>query len=164
MFSVMQALYDYTHVDAMAQPATDTRARVDGTSGTLTELHVEGFDAEQIWLQLDMASAQLVRRARRLLKKAGTDPALLTPEREQDLTGQSLLLFLVSCAYCLCIATKLSNRQKSQASRLGTFLCSCNRGSLLFCCYFGDMLVYPCFMHLCGQHLQSTVCAITHLC
>lgn len=54
----------------------------------MPELHVEGFDAEQIWLQLDMASAQLVRRAKRLLKKAGTEPSLLTPETEEDLTGQ----------------------------------------------------------------------------
>ena len=43
----------------------------------MPELHVEGFDAEQIWLQLDMAPAQLVRRAKRLLKKAGSEPSLL---------------------------------------------------------------------------------------
>lgn len=54
----------------------------------MPELHVEGFDAEQIWLQLDMASAQLVRRAKRLLKKAGSEPSLLTPETEEDLSGQ----------------------------------------------------------------------------
>ena len=107
----MQALYDYARVDAMAQPAAEPRAGADGTTGTLAELHVEGFDAEQIWLQLDMASAQLVRRARRLLKKAGTDPALLTPEREQDLTGQLTSLSLVSSAYCLGIAQSLSSRQ-----------------------------------------------------
>ena len=64
-----------------------------GTStGALSELHIDGFDAEQIWLQLDMASAQLVRRAKRLLNKAGTDPDLLTLDRQQDLTGQSLML------------------------------------------------------------------------
>ena len=82
----------------MTQPAAQSSAAANGTLGALTELHVEGFDAEQIWLQLDMASAQLVRRARRLLKKAGTDPALLTPEREQDLTGQPTQACLVSSA------------------------------------------------------------------
>lgn len=57
----------------------------------MPELHVDGFDAEQIWLQLDMASAQLVRRAKRLLKRAGTEPTLLTPETEEDLTGKDTL-------------------------------------------------------------------------
>lgn len=83
----MQALYDYTSGSAIAHLPGD-RLKAATASGVLTELHVEGFDAEQIWLQLDMASAQLVRRAKRLLKKAGTDPSLLTPETEEDLTGE----------------------------------------------------------------------------
>ncbi|KAL0024355.1 hypothetical protein WJX79_002946 [Trebouxia sp. C0005] len=80
-----KALYDYTSGSAIAHLPGD-RLKAATASGVLTELHVEGFDAEQIWLQLDMASAQLVRRAKRLLKKAGTDPSLLTPETEEDLT------------------------------------------------------------------------------
>ena len=68
----------------MAKPIDQVAA----ASGSMPELLVEGFDAEQIWLQLDMTSAQLVRRAKRLLKKAGTEPSLLTPETEEDLTGQ----------------------------------------------------------------------------
>ena len=83
----MQALYDYTSNAATAH-LTGDKSTAAAIPGALTELHVEGFDAEQIWLQLDMASAQLVRRAKRLLKKAGTDPSLLTPETEEDLTGQ----------------------------------------------------------------------------
>ena len=83
----MQALYSYTSGAATAHLPGD-KFTAATASGVLTELHVEGFDAEQIWLQLDMASAQLVRRAKRLLKKAGTDPSLLTPETEEDLTGE----------------------------------------------------------------------------
>ncbi|DBA80599.1 TPA: hypothetical protein ACH3X1_007858 [Trebouxia sp. C0004] len=83
--SAAKALYDYTSSAAAAHLPGD-KSRAAPASGVLTELHVEGFDAEQIWLQLDMASAQLLRRAKRLLKKAGTDPSLLTPETEEDLT------------------------------------------------------------------------------
>ena len=83
----MQVLYDYTSSESTAHLA-GVKPAAATASGVLTELHVEGFDAEQIWLQLDMASAQLVRRAKRLLKKAGTDPSLLTPDMEEDLTGQ----------------------------------------------------------------------------
>ena len=68
----------------------------------MPELHVEGFDAEQIWLQLDMASAQLVRRAKRLLKKAGSEPSLLTPETEEDLSGQHAALFSGQLLYLNC--------------------------------------------------------------
>ncbi len=94
----MQALYDYTSSAATAH-LTGDKSTSATASGALTELHVEGFDAEQIWLQLDMASAQLVRRAKRLLKKAGTDPSLLTPETEEDLTGkESVELCLFSPA------------------------------------------------------------------
>ena len=83
----VQALYDYTHTEATAHLVGD-RPVAAPALGSLTELHVDGFDAEQIWLQLDLASAQLVRRAKRLLKKAGNDPSLLTPDMEEDLTGQ----------------------------------------------------------------------------
>ena len=65
----MQALYDYTSSAATAHLPGD-KSTAATASGVLTELHVESFDAEQIWLQLDMPSAQLVRRAKRLLKKA----------------------------------------------------------------------------------------------
>ena len=79
----LQALYSYTTTSSAKAPADRPAAAT-----IMPELHVEGFDAEQIWLQLDMASAQLVRRAKRLLKKAGSEPSLLTPETEEDLSGQ----------------------------------------------------------------------------
>ena len=65
----------------------------------MPQLHVEGFDAEQIWLQLDMASAHVVRRARRLLKKAGNEPELLTPEMDEDLEG----------GHCICAAVVVND-------------------------------------------------------
>jgi hypothetical protein len=45
------------------------------------ELHVEQpFDAEQIWLQLELHTEPLVKRSRRLLKRVGEAPQLVTPE------------------------------------------------------------------------------------
>ena len=113
----MQALYDYTSTAATAH-LTGDKSIAAATPGALTELHVDGFDAEQIWLQLDMASAQLVRRAKRLLKKAGTDPSLLTPETEEDLTGQQaapLVPYYWLTIECLCNAFCISYRLTTQA-------------------------------------------------
>ena len=90
----LQALYSYTTTSSAANAPADRPAAAAALS-MVPELHVEGFDAEQIWLQLDMASAQLVRRAKRLLKKAGADPSLLTPETEEDLSGQHAASFSV---------------------------------------------------------------------
>lgn len=80
-----RALYSYATSSSAANTHAD-RPTAAASLAMLPELHVEGFDAEQVWLQLDMASAQLVRRAERLLKKAGPEPSLLTPETEEDLS------------------------------------------------------------------------------
>ena len=48
---------------------------------------MDGFDAEQIWLQLDQATVPLLRRVRKLLRKAGSEPRLLLPNIEEDLEG-----------------------------------------------------------------------------
>ena len=105
----LQALYSYATSTSAANAPAD-RPAVAASLAMLPELHVEGFDAEQVWLQLDMASAQLVRRAKRLLKKAGPEPSLLTPETEEDLSGQHIALpmalqssSLVLCPACTCI-------------------------------------------------------------
>ena len=58
-----------------------------GTASALPELYVEGFDAEQIWLQLELAAAPALKRARKLLKRAGRDPLLLTAEMEEAVDG-----------------------------------------------------------------------------
>lgn len=53
------------------------------------ELYVDGFDAEQIWLQLEMHSEGALKRARRLFKKAGDVPRLVLPEMEEALDGET---------------------------------------------------------------------------
>lgn len=103
----LQALYSYTTTSSAANAPADRPAAAAALS-MVPELHVEGFDAEQIWLQLDMASAQLVRRAKRLLKKAGSEPSLLTPETEEDLSGQHEAIYSVqlqSWKQCLGISS-----------------------------------------------------------
>lgn len=98
----MQALYDYTAT--LAQTATGNSHRLQTAQPMMPQLHVEGFDAEQIWLQLDMASAHVVRRARRLLKKAGNEPELLTPEMDEDLEGGNSVTPHSDCEFGLDIA------------------------------------------------------------
>ena len=48
---------------------------------------MDGFDAEQIWLQLDQATVPLLKRVRKLLRKADSEPRLLLPNIEEDLEG-----------------------------------------------------------------------------
>ena len=48
---------------------------------------MDGFDAEQIWLQLDQATVPLLKCVRKLLRKAGSKPRLLLPNIEEDLEG-----------------------------------------------------------------------------
>ena len=48
---------------------------------------MDGFDAEQIWLQLDQATVPHLKRVRKLLRKAGSEPRLLLPNIEEDLEG-----------------------------------------------------------------------------
>ncbi len=78
-----KALYDY-------QAGLHAGSSGDGTAGpaaVLPELYIEGFDAEQIWLQLELAAGPALKRARKLLKKAGQEPELLTPETEEAIDG-----------------------------------------------------------------------------
>lgn len=84
--SAAKALYDY-------QAAVDSSAAAAGTAaaaagpGALPELYIEGFDAEQIWLQMELAAAPALKRARKLLRKVGQEPQLLTPETEEAIDG-----------------------------------------------------------------------------
>lgn len=53
----------------------------------LPELYVDSFDAEQIWVQVDTATAAALRRARRLIKKAqggGSSSVQLIKEEFQE--------------------------------------------------------------------------------
>ncbi len=80
---VDQALYDLAATEAAGAAA----AKGSAGGSALQQLYVEGFDAEQIWLQLEMQSAEALKRARRLLKKAGEVPRLVLPEMEEALDG-----------------------------------------------------------------------------
>lgn len=110
----LQALFSYATSTSAANAPAD-RPAAAATLAMLPELHVEGFDAEQVWLQLDMASAQLVRRAKRLLKKAGPEPSLLTPETEEDLSGQHIAFRLHDRLFVCCLQHTLAPVYPCQA-------------------------------------------------
>ena len=75
----MQALYARAVADALH---TD--------EGLLPELYTEAMDAEQIWLQLDMQLGGALKRARRLMRKAGDVEQLINPDMEGALKGELL--------------------------------------------------------------------------
>ncbi len=53
------------------------------SAGVSSEIHVgQPFDAEQIWLQLELNTEPLVKRSKRLLKKVNDETVLVTPEVE----------------------------------------------------------------------------------
>jgi U3 small nucleolar RNA-associated protein MPP10 len=76
-----KALYDY---QATCQGGASSSG---GSAVALPELYIDGFDAEQIWLQLELAAGPALKRARKLLKKAGEEPMLLTPKTEDAIDG-----------------------------------------------------------------------------
>ena len=59
------------------------------SASTLPELYTEGLDTEQIWLQLDMQLGGALKRARRLLRKAGNSQQLINPAMEAVLDGEN---------------------------------------------------------------------------
>ncbi len=79
--SCRQALYDYSLASGAAADGAAPAA-------SLPQLHVQGFDAEQIWGQLDMQSGPLLKRIKRLMSRAGEAPALLQPQAEAQLDGE----------------------------------------------------------------------------
>jgi hypothetical protein len=58
------------------------------SDGALPELYTENLDAEQIWLQLDMQLGEALKRARRLMRRAGDVERLINPEMEDALKGE----------------------------------------------------------------------------
>lgn len=71
------------------------------SDGALPELYTENLDAEQIWLQLDMQLGGALKRARRLMRRAGDVERLINPEMEDALKGEQassrLLLWYPAC-------------------------------------------------------------------
>lgn len=49
------------------------------------QLHVDGFDTEQVWGQIALFSKQMDKRTKRLLRKIGPDAKLLTEVAENDI-------------------------------------------------------------------------------
>ena len=78
---VVQALYARAVADALHTGV-----------GALPELYTEAMDAEQIWLQLDMQLGGALKRARRLMRKAGDVEQLINPDMEGALKGAMLTL------------------------------------------------------------------------
>lgn len=76
-----QALYDFSSSQALPP----------STAG-LPELHVEGFEAEQIWGQLEASSGPTLKHLRRKFRKLGEDIALLDANTESALDGAPCIL------------------------------------------------------------------------
>ncbi|KAK9804045.1 hypothetical protein WJX73_007735 [Symbiochloris irregularis] len=76
----LKVLHDHAAASASTQGQDPPK-----TGSTKSALLVDGFDAEQIWLQLDAAGSSFQRRARKLLKDVGHAPTLLSPETEEDI-------------------------------------------------------------------------------
>ena len=77
----MQAIFDFCASSAPAQ-ATPTG---------LSELHVDGFDTEQIWGQLEASCGPALKQLRKKLKGLGSDFVLLDIETEAALDGEQAL-------------------------------------------------------------------------
>ena len=65
------------------QAATDTNS--SGEPQPQPSLYVDGFDPEQIWLQLDMLSVPALKRVRKQLKKVERITTLVSPDVEEAL-------------------------------------------------------------------------------
>ncbi|KAL6771272.1 hypothetical protein ACKKBF_B34610 [Auxenochlorella protothecoides x Auxenochlorella symbiontica] len=78
-------LAELARLAARALYAVAVSTSVQAPAGALPELYVDGFDPEQIWLQLDMLGAPALKRVRRLLKKTREDFDLLTPDSAEAL-------------------------------------------------------------------------------
>jgi hypothetical protein len=84
-----KALFDYAAklASAAAAPALDSGGQPRPAAAQQEELYVDGFDAEQVWLQLDMAAAPALKKARRQLRKAAGAERLVPEDVEEALDG-----------------------------------------------------------------------------
>ncbi|KAK9841258.1 hypothetical protein WJX74_002726 [Apatococcus lobatus] len=72
-------------IGAASRSALEALDRFAGAGTERPQLLLEGFDAEQVWLQLDAQLKGAAQRGRRLLRKAGDVPHLLQPGMEDAL-------------------------------------------------------------------------------
>ena len=80
----MRAVYALatTQLQARSQPQDGDKPETAPASAPLAELHVSGFDAEQIWHQVNLQTEALLRRSRRLIQRVPDDVTLLDPGME----------------------------------------------------------------------------------
>lgn len=78
-----KALHDFTHQHRSGS------VPLESPESQPAALHVDGFDAEQIWGQLDTSGAALLRRARKLMTRSREVEALLLPAAAARLQGGS---------------------------------------------------------------------------
>ena len=76
---ILQALYATAVEDASTSSKSDN---------SLPELYTDSLDAEQIWLQLDMQLCGVLKRAKRLMRKAGDIEQFINPDMEVALKGE----------------------------------------------------------------------------
>ncbi len=80
-----QALHDYGQ--SRGRSGSGDSAERDEHSDAAAALHVDGFDAEQIWGQLEAHGGSVLRRVRKLVARAGLEPHLLTAAAVSRLEG-----------------------------------------------------------------------------
>jgi len=80
--SATRALQSLYAVAARAVPAEAGADAAVLSSTPLPQLHVAGFDVEQVWHQVEGQTEALLRRARRLIARVPDDVSLLAPDME----------------------------------------------------------------------------------
>ena len=80
-----QALHDYGQ--SRGRSGSGDSAERDDYSDAAAALHVDGFDAEQIWGQLEAHGGSVLRRVRKLVARAGLEPHLLKAAAASQLEG-----------------------------------------------------------------------------
>lgn len=84
----------WAHVQALFDFSSSTAPAWGKPSG-LSELHVDGFDTEQIWGQLEASCGPALKQLRKKLKLLSSDFVLLDEETEAALDGEQIFLPLL---------------------------------------------------------------------
>lgn len=89
--SAAKAIFDLQNRPKRSKDATENGDVLDNNANNQQqqqeELYVDGFDPEQIWLQLDMAAVPVIKKAKKVIKKADTCTRLLPEDVEEALDG-----------------------------------------------------------------------------
>ena len=154
-----KAMYDY---QATCQGGAASSG--GGSAAALPELYIDGFDAEQIWLQLELAAGPALKRARKLLKKAGEEPLLLTPETEEaidgGLTGAGWLAGsrFGGCLF-MCVVGAGAGLRATAATLAG-----CAQHMQSFPAHLPPVRLPPCSLQSCWRVLRGAPATTTMIC